>query len=32
MHIVNKDAKAGIVALETLDHEKARKLLKDLLV
>ena len=32
MHIVNKDEKAGIVALETLDHEKAREVLKDILV
>lgn len=32
MHIVNKDENAGIVALETLDHEKARKVLKDILV
>lgn len=32
MHIVNKDATAGIVALETADHEKAREVLKDLLV
>jgi hypothetical protein len=32
MHIVNKDEKAGIVALETLDYEKARKVLEDILV
>ena len=32
MHIVNKDARAGIVALETADYEKAREVLKDLLV
>ena len=32
MHIVNKDDKAGIVALETLDYEKAREVLKDILV
>jgi len=32
MHIVNQDDKAGIVALETVDHEKARKILRDLLV
>jgi hypothetical protein len=32
MHIINKDEKAGIVALETVDYEKARELLKDLLV
>ena len=32
MHIVNQDARAGIVALETLDHEKAREILKELLV
>ena len=32
MHIVNKDATTGIVALETADPEKAREVLKDLLV
>jgi hypothetical protein len=32
MHIVNQDAKAGIVALETADHQKARELLKDILL
>ncbi len=32
MHIVTKDAEAGIVALETADHEKARKILKNMLV
>ena len=32
MHIVNKDDKAGIVALETVDYEKARAVLKDILV
>ena len=32
MHIVNKDEKAGIVALETADHKKARKILEDILV
>ena len=32
MHIVNKDEKAGIVALETADHEKARAVLQDILV
>jgi len=32
MHIVNKDEKAGIVALETVDYEKAREVLKDMLV
>lgn len=32
MHIVNKDEKAGIVALETVDHERARKVLEDMLV
>jgi hypothetical protein len=32
MHIVNKDDKAGIVALETLDHDKAREVLQDMLV
>jgi hypothetical protein len=32
MHIVNKDEKTGIVALETADGDKARKVLKDILV
>ena len=32
MHIVNKDENAGIVALETVDYEKAREVLKDILV
>lgn len=32
MHIVNKDARTGIVALETADHRKAREILKDMLV
>jgi len=32
MHIVNKDAEAGIVALETADHERARELLREILV
>jgi hypothetical protein len=32
MHIVNKDEKAGIVALETTDFEQAQKLLSDILV
>jgi hypothetical protein len=32
MHIVSKDENTGIVALETLDHEKAREVLKDILV
>lgn len=32
MHIVNKDEEAGIVALETADHERAREILKDILV
>lgn len=32
MHIVNKDALTGIVALETADYDKARKILKDILV
>jgi hypothetical protein len=32
MHIVNNDDTAGIVALETIDHEKAREVLKDILV
>ena len=32
MHIVSKDQRTGIVALETLEHEKAREVLKDILV
>ena len=32
MHIVNKDEKAGIVALETADFEQAQALLSDILV
>ena len=32
MQIVNMEADAGVVALETADHEKAREVLKDLLV
>jgi hypothetical protein len=32
MHIVNNDEYAGIIALETVDHEKAREVLKDILV
>ena len=32
MHIVNNDETAGIVALETVDYEKAREVLKDILV
>lgn len=32
MHIVNKDENYGIVALETLDFEKAREVLADILV
>lgn len=32
MHIVSRDERAGIVALETVDHEKAREVLKDILV
>jgi len=32
MHIVNKDEKAGIVALETTDFEQARMILSDILV
>jgi len=32
MHIVNKDEKAGIVALETADYERARAVLKNILV
>lgn len=32
MHIVNKDEKAGIVALETTDFEQAKTVLGDILV
>ncbi len=32
MHIVNRDENTAIVALETVDHEKAREVLKDILV
>jgi histidine decarboxylase len=32
MHIVNKDEATGIVALETVDHERAREILQDILV
>lgn len=32
LHIVTQDERAGIVALETADPEKAREILKDLLV
>ena len=32
MHIVSRDERTGIVALETADHEKAREVLKDILV
>ena len=32
MHIVNKDEKAGIVALETVDYERARSVLSNILV
>ncbi len=32
MHIVNRDEDNAIVALETIDHEKAREVLKDILV
>jgi len=32
LHIVNKDAQAGIVALETMDQDKAREVLADMLV
>lgn len=32
MHIVNKDARTGIVALETADYDKAKQILKDMLV
>ena len=32
MHIVTKDERTGIVALETADHEKAREVLEDILV
>ncbi len=32
MHIVNRDENTAVVALETVDHEKAREVLQDLLV
>jgi len=32
MHIVNRDEDTAVVALETIDHEKARKVLDDILV
>lgn len=32
MHIVNRDENTAVVALETMDHEKARKVLDDILV
>ena len=32
LHLVNRDASAGIVALETADQDKAREVLGDLLV
>ena len=32
MHIVNQDRKAGIVALETADYERARSVLSEILV
>ncbi len=32
MHIVNTDDQAGIVALETVDYEKARSVLSEILV
>ena len=32
MHIVSRDERTGIVALETVDHEKAREVLQDILV
>jgi hypothetical protein len=32
MHIVNTDDKAGIVALETVDYERARSVLSEILV
>ena len=32
MHIVNTDEKVGIVALETIDYEKARSVLSEILV
>jgi len=32
MHIVNRDENTAVVALETLDHEKAREALKDILL
>jgi len=32
MHIVNRDENTAVVALETVDHEKAREVLHDILV
>jgi hypothetical protein len=32
MHIVNRDEDTAVVALETLDHEKAKEALKDILL
>jgi hypothetical protein len=32
MHIVNRDENTAVVALETADYKKARKVLKDILV
>jgi hypothetical protein len=32
MHIVNRDESTAVVALETVDHEKAREVLQDILV
>jgi len=32
MHIVNQDRKAGIVALETADYERAKSVLSEILV
>jgi hypothetical protein len=32
MHIVNRDENTAVVALETVDHEKAREALKDILL
>jgi hypothetical protein len=32
MHIVNRDENTAVVALETADYKKARKVLKDILM
>jgi hypothetical protein len=32
MHIINRDESTAVVALETADHERAREVLRDILV